>query len=117
MPVDDERAVELFAEAVRLGNISACYNLGARYAQGQGVARNPDKAADLFELGSTNGDARCMLMYARCFENGYGREENLDQAIKWFRKSSQNGNVDAIKWCKRQGIDYREDRKDVSLKR
>ena len=68
METDETRAVELFQAAIENGNVPAYYNLGARYAQGQGVAKSEVTAADLFEVGAAKGNPHCMLVYARCFE-------------------------------------------------
>ena len=75
--VNDIRAIEMFQAAVDKGNIPAYYNLGARYAQGKGATRDPVKAADIFAAGSEKGNSDCMLVYARCLESGYGRDQDI----------------------------------------
>ena len=58
-----------FAEAAKLGNIQAQYNLGIMYRDGEGVAKNLNAAAKLFSEACTAGyqDA--------CRELGEGRPE------------------------------------------
>ncbi|MCS6627354.1 Ig-like domain-containing protein [Roseibacterium beibuensis] len=40
-PLDDEKAVELYLQAAKLGNADAMYTLGRRYLSGEGVAADP----------------------------------------------------------------------------
>jgi TPR repeat protein len=63
-------------------------------------------AADLFEEGSASGNAHCMLVFGRCFEAGYGREQDQEKAIYWFSKSAEKGNAEAVAWCEKNQIDY-----------
>lgn len=55
VPRDPERAVELYCEAVRLGDAEAMYSLGWMYANGRGVERDDRYAATLFEMALYKG--------------------------------------------------------------
>lgn len=55
VPRDPERAVELYCEAVRMGNAEAMYSLGWMYANGRGVERDDRYAATLFEMALFKG--------------------------------------------------------------
>lgn len=57
VPRDPERAVELYCEAVRMGNAEAMYSLGWMYANGRGVERDDRYAATLFEMALFKGHA------------------------------------------------------------
>lgn len=56
-PRNPEKAVELYCEAARLGDLEAQYNLGWMYAMGRGVARDDPTAAYFFNMAAQQGDA------------------------------------------------------------
>ena len=39
------------------------------------------------------GDASAQLFLGQSYQRGFGVEKNLDEAIKWLRKSAEQGNV------------------------
>lgn len=52
-----EKAVELYCESARLGDLEAQYNLGWMYAMGRGIDRDDATAAYFFMMASQQGDA------------------------------------------------------------
>ncbi len=56
-PRDPDKAVELYCEAARLGDLEAQYNLGWMYAMGRGIARDDATAAYFFTMAARQGDA------------------------------------------------------------
>ena len=84
MPIDYYRAAfELVRRRRTCGNFDATANLGgALYIKGLGVAKNPNKAAELFEKGARANNAPCMAFYAQCLEaRGLASKRILDMAI------------------------------------
>lgn len=61
-PRNPEKAVELYCEAARLGDIEAQYNLGWMYAMGRGITRDDATAAYFFAMASKQGDALAARM-------------------------------------------------------
>lgn len=57
VPRDPEQAVELYCDAVRMGNAEAMYSLAWMYANGRGVERDDRYAATLFEMAVFKGHA------------------------------------------------------------
>lgn len=57
IPRNPIKAVELYCEAARLGDMEAQYNLGWMYAMGRGVTRDDATAAVFFTLAAKQGDA------------------------------------------------------------
>jgi TPR repeat protein len=53
---DPEKAVQLYCEASRLGDVAAQYNLGWMYANGRGIARDDATAAWFFSMAAKQGD-------------------------------------------------------------
>lgn len=61
-PRNPEKAVELYCEAARLGDMEAQYNLGWMYAMGRGITRDDATAAYFFTMAAKQGDALAARM-------------------------------------------------------
>lgn len=59
---DPAKAVRLYCEASRLGDVEAQYNLGWMYAHGRGVRRDDATAAYFFAMAAKQGDALSQRM-------------------------------------------------------
>lgn len=55
VPLDREKAAELYCQAARLGSAEGQYALGWMYANGRGVERNDGTAASLFGMAAVQG--------------------------------------------------------------
>lgn len=55
-PRNPAKAVELYCEAARLGDVEAQYNLGWMYAMGRGIERDDATAALFFTMAAQQGD-------------------------------------------------------------
>lgn len=62
VPRNPAKAVELYCEAARLGDVEAQYNLGWMYANGRGIARDDTTAAFFFAMAAKQGDALSQRM-------------------------------------------------------
>ncbi|HLO64115.1 MAG TPA: transglycosylase SLT domain-containing protein [Azonexus sp.] len=62
MKRDPEKAVELYCEAARLGDVEAQYNLGWMLANGRGVPKDEATAAYFFTMAAKQGDALSIRM-------------------------------------------------------
>lgn len=59
---DPAKAVQLYCEAARLGDVEAQYNLGWMYANGRGISRDDATAAHFFAMAAQQGDALSQRM-------------------------------------------------------
>jgi len=59
---DPEKALKLYCEAARLGDMEAQYNLGWMLANGRGVARDDASAAYFFAMAAKQGDTLSIRM-------------------------------------------------------
>jgi soluble lytic murein transglycosylase-like protein len=59
---DPLKAVQLYCEASRLGDVEAQYNLGWMYANGRGIPRDDATAAYFFAMAAKQGDALSQRM-------------------------------------------------------
>lgn len=105
VPVDYREAFRLFDQAQALGNLNALANLGVLYMNGQGVAMDRKKGAELFRKGALGGNVISMRLYAGCLENGVGVKKDLAEARKWYRAAAERGDLNALKWCKQNGVE------------
>lgn len=62
IPRDPTKAMQLYCEASRLGDLEAQYKLGLMYADGRGIARNDATAAYFFTMAAQQGDALSQRM-------------------------------------------------------
>ncbi len=56
------RAVQLYCEAARLGDVEAQYSLGWMYANGRGIPRDDAMAAHFFDMAAKKGHAQAQRM-------------------------------------------------------
>ncbi|NGZ26693.1 MAG: sel1 repeat family protein [Magnetococcales bacterium] len=73
------------------GDAEAQYQVAVRYAEGEGVGKNPEEAAKWFQKSADNGDVDAMVMMGILFENGQGVKKDLSQAAQWYEKAAQRG--------------------------
>ena len=79
-PRDEERAIELWHRAGKLGYAKAYTNIGMGYIDDDGVIFDKKKVKHYWELGAIKGSAR-----ARGSLGGFeGDEGNMDRAVKHF---------------------------------
>ena len=97
---DYQTAKPLFEQSTHL---KAKRYLGLMYLNGQGVAKDDNKAFDNFKQASEQGDITSQYWLGFCYENGIGAKADLNQAITWYQKSAQRGDrisqpaIDALK--------------------
>jgi serine/threonine protein kinase/TPR repeat protein len=95
---DLDEARHFFERAADLSFTEAIGNLGVLYINGEGVKRDPEKAAALFLRGAQAGDANCMFFYAGTVEGGGIPGAGKADALKWYRKAAEAGHARAIEW-------------------
>ncbi len=102
--VDYAKAFEFFSKASEGGLLDAQGNLGVLYINGQGVQKDPAKAAALFKDGAERKNPLCMYFYAMCLEGGIGVEKNKKEAEAMYRAAAKLGNAKALDWCRANGV-------------
>lgn len=95
-------AVNWFKQAAENDNVEAMKELGYLYLYGQsGVCAADETEAKKWynraimkytaEAEKGNSDAMCHL--GEMYQNGQGVEENFREALKWYKKAADNGNI------------------------
>ena len=73
------------------GQPSAQFNLGSRYARGDGVRKNVDQALKWYHLAAAQGDSGAELNLGALYEAGEGVPKDLAMARKWYLLAADQG--------------------------
>lgn len=93
---EDDQAFALFRRAADMGDDRAMGSLGACYALGCGVEKNPEQALYWTRKAAEAGNARAQLNMAAIYEKGEGVEQNLSEAARWVFMAAEQGLPDAM---------------------
>ena len=78
------------------GDATAQYELGARYADGRGVARDNKTAAQWFEKAAEQGLAPAQYRLGSYYEKGIGVDRDYARARKLYQQAAEAGNARAM---------------------
>ncbi len=78
------------------GDPVAQYEIGARFADGRGLARDAKSATAWFERSARQGYAPAEYRLGSIYEKGNGAPTDATQAIAWYEKAANHGNVRAM---------------------
>ena len=99
IPYDPTTAIEMFKKAPAvLGN----YGIARRYALGEGVEKDLQKAFGYYKLSADMGYSSAEYEVGLAYECGYGCEKNPEKAFEYYKKAYEHGWYDAINkygWC------------------
>ncbi|MHA1559364.1 MAG: peptidoglycan-binding protein, partial [Alphaproteobacteria bacterium] len=95
MPDEAIGAVRLRVAAAQ-GDPAALYEVGARYADGLGVARDLAEAAIWLERAAEAGLAVAQHRLAAMYEAGLGVPEDRSTALQWYGTAAEQGNILAM---------------------
>jgi len=89
-------SVQHFRVAAERGIVSAQYNLGLRYALGQGVTQDGEQAAKWFRLAADQGHMKAQFWLASLYGSGSsGVAKDRQKALEFMKLAVQNGFSDA----------------------
>jgi len=92
--------LETLRRLAQEGDPVAQFNMGVRYAEGQGVPQDLIEAARWYSSAADQGDAPAQFNLGLLFYQGQGVERNLDYAYELFRLAALQGDARA-----RAGLD------------
>ena len=92
---DEAIALRLWRPLAVQGNAYAQYNLGLRYAIGQGVLQNPAEALKWYRLAADQGYADAQYSLGIMYLLGKGTPRDKGEAGKWLHSAAKKGNADA----------------------
>jgi len=78
------------------GDAAAQYELGVRYSEGRGVARDAKTAAQWFEKAAEQGLAPAQYRLGSYYEKGVGVDRDYARARSYYQQAAENGNARAM---------------------
>lgn len=108
-PTVSREAVALRAAAER-GGALAQYQLGLRYAMGDGVPRDPAQAVRWYREAAQQGLAPAQYQLGLRYANGDGVERDFAEAVKWYQRAAGQGVAFAqfnlgVRYANGQGVE------------
>jgi len=94
VPVDAGPAA--LREAAAAGDPRALFEIGNRYTDGHGVAKDLATAANWYEKSASQGFAPALYRLGNMNEKGLGMPRNLAKAIDFYQQSAKAGNASAM---------------------
>jgi len=86
-------AYKRFRQAAQQGDPVAQNNLGRMYADGRGVERDSEKAAQWFTSAARQGNVDAEMNLGIAYLYGQGVANDQTHACSWFSKARKAGNV------------------------
>lgn len=75
---------------------SAEFEVGARYAEANGVQQDFAEAARWYQRSATQGFVQSQYRLATLYERGLGVKQDLARAKVWYQRAAEGGNVKAM---------------------
>ncbi|MEM7302538.1 MAG: peptidoglycan-binding protein [Pseudomonadota bacterium] len=82
--------------AAAKGNATAQFEIGLRYTEARGAARNMKKAANWYQKSAANGFAPAQYRLGSLYEKGVGVQRDIAKASMWYTKAAEQGNARAM---------------------
>ncbi len=87
----EEGSLEYYMKLANQGDPDAAYSLGSAYRKGQGVAKDPAKAAHWIKVAAENGNGMAQIHLGWMYENGDGWKRTMQRTVKWYGKAAEGG--------------------------
>ena len=92
IPPDYEKGLKYLLKSVNSGNPFSINYLGTLYLEGRGgIPQDYEQAFISFNIAAENGYPYAILNLAYCYENGFGTETNIDEAINCYFDAINGG--------------------------
>ena len=80
------------SDRAKAGDTAAQYNMGVRFADGDGVAQNYAVAMTWFTKASQAGNSAAQVKLALGYMKGIGVPLDENQAVMWLKRAANSGN-------------------------
>lgn len=103
-----KRIASVFIVVVSLCTASGAFAQTSLVQQGKTQLKNKQyqTAFSTFKKAAAGGSAEAMYYCGLCYENGFGTQRDIYEAMEWYLKSADKGNGEA---CFRMAEAYRDD--------
>ena len=92
---NEETNIEFLMTAAEQGNANAQFNLGAMFAEGNGVSQDYEIAVGWFTKAANNGDAIAQYTLGNLHTTGEYISTDYKKAIEWYEKAANQGHIKA----------------------
>lgn len=82
-------------QAAAQGDAEACFALGTRYLDGDGVAQDTRKAIDLIEQAAKAGHAKASFRLGKIYHDGTGVPKDYERCLEHYTAAAQAGEMEA----------------------
>jgi uncharacterized protein len=89
-------AYNWYRKAVQQGSLDAATNIGLMYANGKGIARDPEQAVHWFRRAAVGGDASAQYNLALMYERGEGVVQDYKEVVHWLALAANQNLVPAM---------------------
>ncbi len=93
---NSENSIQSFKTAAEMKAPCGMRFLGELTLGGNGIEKNNEKGFALIKECAELGDAECRYDVAVLYQNGIGTEKNILEAVKWYKLSASQGNVNSM---------------------
>lgn len=98
---DPKQAFQWFILAADKGHVASQTFTGWKYEQGEGTARDYEKAREWYRRAATSGnDALAQFNLASMYERGLGGDADQDMALTWYKAAAAEGYFSAVEKLK-----------------
>ena len=87
----DRQKIEMIKARADKGDTEAQLRMASIYATGDGVAKDPVKAAKWRRKAAELGNAHAQCLLGLDYADGFGVKKNLTEAVRWLRKAADQG--------------------------
>jgi TPR repeat protein len=91
VPTRESDTIKWFRKAAEKGTCWGQYNLGVRYAKGDGIPQDYGEALKWFLLGADHNDGMSQYQLGMIYEKGLGVPVDLAAAFKWYSFAASQG--------------------------
>lgn len=86
---NQEITLDALAQLAEQGDADALYQLGSRYARGEDVPQDWERAAACYTQAAERGHAAAQYSLGVCYAYGRGVPKNANTAAKWYLKAAE----------------------------
>lgn len=100
-------ALRWWIRAAHAGDAEACFQLGVRFDTGEGLPRDPARAARLYLRAARGGLAAAQHNLGLLYAQGRGVRRDARRAARWYARAAERGEVRAqsnLGCCYAQGL-------------
>jgi TPR repeat protein len=95
---DSDRAIRLFEEGHKLGDLCSTYFLAESYRYGEGsLDKDHKRALELYQSAADRGNDWALLQVSRAYREGFGDlEVDEEKSLEFLKKAAEAGNSTAM---------------------